>query len=181
MCNTTLWFTEEDNLCFRQGKAAMPEVFNFPLFPLFCRAWEISHAVSMAAAPQLYVHRPICWQPTASSCTHSGFLAFFLSFLGFVPALLTLYLIPFVYIPASNLHLFPFLLSLPLAISSTVKRLMWDHKWSSLTSISGYQGSIRVAQYQAGHSASLTLSQGEWAAKWNALNSSHVNMALRLP
>lgn len=30
MCNTTLWFSEEDNLCFRQGEAATARGVRFP-------------------------------------------------------------------------------------------------------------------------------------------------------
>lgn len=112
MCNTTPWFTERDNLCFRQGDAATARGVGFP--SAIYRAWEISPAVSMAAEPQLYIHRLICWQLTASSSTvhtqaFSTSFSFFLSSLsltpGFVLAFLTPYLIPSVSIPAFTLHL----------------------------------------------------------------------------
>lgn len=72
----------------------------------------------------------------------------------------TLYLIPYVYPclhlkppfthpPTQNPLLSPFL---------SPSGLMWDCKWSSLTSISGLKRSICVAQYQAGLSASPMLS-----------------------
>lgn len=64
MCNTTPWFTEEDNLCFRQGDAVTGKGVGFPSSAIY-RAWDISPAVSMAAEPKLYVHRLICWQPNS--------------------------------------------------------------------------------------------------------------------
>lgn len=99
-------------------KLPLPGVFDFSLcYLLSVGAFSCGqHGCSVPAT--LYVHRQICWQLTASSCTHSGFLCFFLSFPflsptpSFVASFLTLYLIPSVSIPASTLHLpFPIPLS----------------------------------------------------------------------
>lgn len=63
LCNPTLWFTDEDNLCFRHGEAATARGVGFP--SAIYRGWEISPAVSTATEHQLHVHRLICWQPNS--------------------------------------------------------------------------------------------------------------------
>lgn len=191
MCKTTPWFTEEDNLCFRQGKAASARGVVFPSLLFTARGRFLLWSAWLLCPSYTSAHWSVGRQ-TASSCAHSqafstSFSAFPVLSLsltpGFVLAFLTLYLIPPVSIPAYTLHLVFFFspkLALSLAISPFVRGLMWDCKWSSLTSISGYQGSICVAHYQAGHSLPLRCShEGGWPSKWNALNSSHANIAQR--
>lgn len=93
MCNTTPRFTDEDNLCFRQGEG-------------FCcgqygdRAPAICPQTDLLAAKQPALIRTLAF---------SAFSSLSLS-LGFVPALPTLYLIPYVY---PCLHLKPPLPTLP--------------------------------------------------------------------
>lgn len=156
-------------------KLSLPEVLDFP-FCYLLSVGEFScgqHGYNAPAiCPQtdlLAAKQPAPVHTLKISLLLSQFPLCSLT-MSFVPAFLTLYLISSVSIPVSTLHLL-LLLSSPLSLS--VRGLMWDCKWSSLTSISGYQGSICVAQYQAGHSASLTLSQGRTGRQMKLLTHKH--------
>lgn len=189
MCKTTPWFTEEDNLCFRQGKAASAGGVAFPSLLFTARGRFLLWSAWLLCPSYTSAHWSVGRQ-TASSCAHSQ--AFSTSFSAFPVLSLSLRAL---FSPSLHCIWFHLSLSLPtpytsfffspklalsLAISPFVRGLMWDCKWSSLTSISGYQGSICVAHYQAGHSLPLRCShEGGWPSKWNALNSSHANIAQR--
>lgn len=192
MCKTTPWFTEEDNLCFRQGKAASARGVVFPSLLFTARGRFLLWSAWLLCPSYTSAHWSVGRQ-TASSCAHSQ--AFSTSFSAF-PVLSLSHsglCSCFPYTVSDSTCLYPCLhltprfffffspkLALSLAISPFVRGLMWDCKWSSLTSISGYQGSICVAHYQAGHSLPLRCShEGGWPSKWNALNSSHANIAQR--
>lgn len=190
MCKTTPWFTEEDNLRFRQGKAASARGVVFPSLLFTARGRFLLWSAWLLCPSYTSAHWSVGRQ-TASSCAHSQ--AFSASFSAF-PVLSLSHsglCSCFPYTVSDSTCLYPCLhltprflfspkLALSLAISPFVRGLMWDCKWSSLTSISGYQGSICVAHYQAGHSLPLRCShEGGWPSKWNALNSSHANIAQR--
>lgn len=191
MCKTTPWFTEEDNLCFRQGKAASARGVVFPSLLFTARGRFLLWSAWLLCPSYTSAHWSVGRQ-TASSCAHSQ--AFSTSFSAF-PVLSLSHsglCSCFPYTVSDSTCLYPCLhltprffffspkFALSLAISPFVRGLMWDCKWSSLTSISGYQGSICVAHYQAGHSLPLRCShEGGWPSKWNALNSSHANIAQR--
>lgn len=191
MCKTTPWFTEEDNLCFRQGKAASARGVVFPSLLFTARGRFLLWSAWLLCPSYTSAHWSVGRQ-TASSCAHSQ--AFSTSFSAF-PVLSLSHsglCSCFPYTVSDSTCLYPCLhltprffffspkLALSLAISPFVRGLIWDCKWSSLTSISGYQGSICVAHYQAGHSLPLRCShEGGWPSKWNALNSSHANIAQR--
>lgn len=156
VCNATPWFTEEDNLCFRRGEAATARGVGFPSL-LFTERGRFLLRSAQLQSPLLYVHKLICWQ------SNSGFHFFFLSFS------------PTLFLP--SLHCIWFLLSLPHYLSF-VGGLMWDCKWSSLTSISSCSRSICVAQNQPGHSLPVWRSQERGQeGKWNILSPSQVNLA----
>lgn len=142
MCNATLWFTEEDNLCFRQGEAATARGVGFPSL-LFTERGRFLLRSARLQSPCYMSSDRICWQPNGQLAYTLGLSLPLSQFpsslsLGFVPGSLTLYLIPPVYIPSFTLHLlFPPSCFLSFAISPSVRGLMWDCKWRSLTSISG--------------------------------------------
>lgn len=191
MCKTTPWFTEEDNLCFRQGKAASARGVVFPSLLFTARGRFLLWSAWLLCPSYTSAHWSVGRQ-TASSCAHSQ--AFSTSFSAF-PVLSLSHsglcscfpytvsdstcLYPCLHLTPRFFFFFSQACSLPRYLS-IVRGLMWDCKWSSLTSISGYQGSICVAHYQAGHSLPLRCShEGGWPSKWNALNSSHANIAQR--
>lgn len=178
MCNTTPWFTGEDNPCFRQGEAVTARGVGFP-FLLFTERGRVLLRSAWLQRPSYMSTDWSAGSQTASSCTHSGFLYFFLGFLFAFSLSLSLGFVPYTVSDCIRLypcfHLTPplFPIQLSLTISPSVRGLMWDCKWSSFTTISGFQGSICVAQYQAGHSAPL---RREREGKWNF---SHINTAHR--
>lgn len=113
MCKTTPWFTEEDNLCFRQGKAASARGVVFPSLLFTARGRFLLWSAWLLCPSYTSAHWSVGRQ-TASSCAHSqafstSFSAFPVLSLsltpGFVLAFLTLYLIPPFSIPAYTLHL----------------------------------------------------------------------------
>lgn len=119
MCNTTPWFTDGDNLCFRQAEAATARGVGFP--SAIYRAGDFSCGQHSYRAPALCpqtdllaAKQPALVHALASSTRPSLSLS-----LGFVPVFLTLYLIHSVYPrfhlkPPFPLTSFPSL-SLPLA------------------------------------------------------------------
>lgn len=101
-----LWFTDEDNLWFRQGEAVTATGFGFPSL-LF------SEGVLLQSAwlhLQIYVLRLICWQPNNQLLHALRLSPFSLLSAGFVSAFPTLYLIPSVYLCFNPKPPFPHIL-----------------------------------------------------------------------
>lgn len=155
MCNTTLWFTEEDNPVLGWEKLSLAGV-GFPS-SLFTEWGELWSAWCRAICPDTDV-----MAAKKSAIVNTRTLSTSFSFFShFVLCPCRSYTVSGSICLCAGFHLTPRLCN-PLAISPSVRGLMWDCKWSSLTSISGYQRSICVAQYQAGHSsASLMRESGK--------------------
>lgn len=80
MCNTTPWFTGEDNPCFRQGEAVIARGVGFP-FLLFTERGRVLLRSAWLQSPSYMSTDWSARSQTAGSCTHSRFLYFFLGFL----------------------------------------------------------------------------------------------------
>lgn len=80
MCKTTPWFTEEDNLCFRQGKAASARGVVFPSLLFTARGRFLLWSAWLLCPSYTSAHWSVGRQ-TASSCAHSQ--AFSTSFSAF--------------------------------------------------------------------------------------------------
>lgn len=80
MCKTTPWFTEEDNLCFRQGKAASAGGVAFPSLLFTARGRFLLWSAWLLCPSYTSAHWSVGRQ-TASSCAHSQ--AFSTSFSAF--------------------------------------------------------------------------------------------------
>lgn len=78
-CNSTPRFTEEDNLCFRQGEAATARGVGFPSL-LFTERGRFLLRSAWLQSPSYMFTDWSAGSQTGSSRTHSGCLYFFLSF-----------------------------------------------------------------------------------------------------
>lgn len=149
-------------LVLDRGKLSLPEVLDFP----FCHLQSVGEFSrgqrgysGTAVSPQtdlLAAKQPVLVHILRVSLVLAQFPSALPSWALF---LLCLHCIWF-RLSRSLFHITPSPFPVPpsVLISPSVRGLMWDCKWSSLTSISSYQGSMCVAQYQPA-TASLTLSQ----------------------
>ena len=142
MCNATPWFTEEDNLCFRQGEAATARGVGFPSL-LFTEHGIFLPRSARLQSPLLYVLGQNLLAAKRPARVHTrAFSTSFSVSLFSLPGLCSClrYTVSDSTCLYPCFHLtppFPPSCSLSFAISPSVRGLMWDCKWSSLTSISG--------------------------------------------